>query len=63
MSANSNPVPTTGNLCGPFPNPEKCDTGRSYSAAIKPTCEAPDVTADGEAEIVYVDGEPQALET
>jgi hypothetical protein len=63
VSDTTDPIPTTSRLCGDFADPTTPDAGRSYSAAIKPSCEAPDVTADGEAEIVYVDGEPQALET
>lgn len=63
MADPTDPLPSTGNLCGEFTTPTNRDTGRSYSAPVKPTCEAPDVTAEGEAEIIYVDGEPQALET
>jgi len=62
MSDARDPIPTSTLLCGTFPAPAVRDAGRSYSAAIAPGCEAPDVTVDGEAEIVYVDGEPVALE-
>lgn len=62
MSDASDPIPTTKELCGTFATPINPDTGRSYAAALKPTCEAPTVTADGEAEIVFIDGQPQALE-
>jgi hypothetical protein len=62
MSDARDPIPSTKELCGSFIDPTNRDSGRSYSAAIKQDCEAPSVTADGEAEIVYVDGEPQALE-
>jgi hypothetical protein len=62
MSDAQDPVPTSTLLCGTFPDPAVRDTGRSYSAAISPGCEAPTVTVDGNAEIVYVNGEPIALE-
>ena len=62
MSDASDPIPTSTLLCGTFPDPTVRDSGRSYSAAISPGCEAPTVTVDGEAEIVFIDGEPQALE-
>ena len=63
MSDASDPIPTTNELCGTFSDPINRDPGRSYAAAIKPTCEAPTVTVTGSAEIVFIDGEPQALET
>lgn len=62
MSDAHDPIPSTKELCGTFTTPSNPDTGRSYSAAIQPGCAAPEVTADGEAEIVYVDGEPLAVE-
>lgn len=62
MSDATQPIPTTNLLCGEFTEPEVRDAGRGFSAAIRPGCAAPDVVVDGEAEIVYVDGEPQALE-
>lgn len=58
-----NPYPSTSNLCGPFVEPEVRDNGRAFSAPIKPGCAAPEVTVDGGAEIVYINGEPEALET
>ena len=59
-----NPTPTTDLLCGTFVEPATRDPGRSFSAALKPSCAAPtDVVIDGQAEIVYVNGEPQAIES
>lgn len=62
MADASDPIPTATLLCGTFPAPAVRDPGRSYSAAISPGCESPQLTVDGEAEIIFVDGEPQALE-
>lgn len=62
MSTASDPIPTSTLLCGTFVEPAVRDSGRGYSAAISPGCAAPEVTVDGEAEMVFVDGEPQALE-
>ena len=62
MSDAADPIPTSTLLCGTFPAPTVRDAGRSYSAAIAPGCEAPVVTVDGEAEIVYINSEPQSLE-
>lgn len=62
MSCTTDPRPSTSKLCGTFPTVVTADTGCYFSAAIQPSCEAPVATVDGEAEIVYVDGEPQSLE-
>ncbi|MFB1500814.1 hypothetical protein [Thiocapsa sp. N5-Cardenillas] len=53
---------TTTEICGTTTvlNP---DPGRSFPSPIRPTCEAPEVVIDGETTIVYIDSEPQAVET
>jgi hypothetical protein len=55
--------PTTQRLCGDFTEPENPDVGRDYSAPIVLSCEAPAETVDGEAEVVFVDDEPQFEES
>lgn len=55
-------VPTSTNMCGEFVEPATPDAGRSFPAAIQPTCAAPEVTVDGTAEVIFVDGEPQFAE-
>lgn len=62
MADARDPAPRTEELCGTFTEPTVRDNGRQYSAAISPGCAAPDLSAEGSAEIVFIDGEPQALE-
>lgn len=62
MADTTDPIPTTSEMCGTFTDPDTPDTGRSYGAAIKPGCASPELPIDGSAEIVFVDGNPIALE-
>lgn len=63
MSTPTFPSPRNCVQCGAFTTPTVRDPGRYFAGAIKPTCEAPTVEIDGSAEIVFVDGEPLAMET